>query len=150
VYSVGFIIRIYHDARSPERQTDIYIYGFHHKTCGYLNMSFVFIETQRIENLVQSGCSISGLRHEVAENCGLLGHYAASSGNFLPTFRENLSVPYSGVVTDSSPLWMGPTGCPEMSVTNCHYPLHKNPEERRSFLISTLSGTFHIQDLVFL
>ena len=43
VHLVGFIIRIYHDARSPERQTDIYIYGFHHKTCGYLNMSIVFI-----------------------------------------------------------------------------------------------------------
>jgi len=27
------------------------------------------------------------------ENCALLGHYAASSGNFLPTFRDNLSVP---------------------------------------------------------
>jgi hypothetical protein len=27
-----------------------------------------------------------------AENCALLGHYAASSGNLLPTFRHNLSV----------------------------------------------------------
>jgi hypothetical protein len=35
---------------------------------------------------------ISGFRHEVYENCALLGHYAASSGNSLPTFRENLSV----------------------------------------------------------
>ena len=24
----------------------------------------------------------------------VLGYYAASSGNFLPTFRDNLSVPY--------------------------------------------------------
>jgi len=32
-------------------------------------------------------------------------HYAASSGNFLPTFRDNLS---------------GPTGCPETSVRNYH------------------------------
>jgi len=24
-----------------------------------------------------------------------MGYYAASSGNFLPTFRDNLSVPYS-------------------------------------------------------
>jgi hypothetical protein len=31
------------------------------------------------------------------ENCVLLGHYAASSGNFLPTFRDNLSVPSSWV-----------------------------------------------------
>jgi len=27
------------------------------------------------------------------ENCALLAHYAANSGNFLPTFRDNLSVP---------------------------------------------------------
>ena len=26
------------------------------------------------------------------ENCALLGCYAAGSGNFLPTFRDNLSV----------------------------------------------------------
>jgi len=30
---------------------------------------------------------------EVAEICALLGYYAATSGNFLPTFRDNLSVP---------------------------------------------------------
>ena len=28
------------------------------------------------------------------ENCPLLGYYAASSGNFWPTFRANLSVPF--------------------------------------------------------
>ena len=28
----------------------------------------------------------------VPENCALLGYYAVSSGNFLPMFRENLSV----------------------------------------------------------
>jgi hypothetical protein len=38
---------------------------------------------------------ISGFRREVAKNCTLLGCYAASSsGNFLPTFRDNLSVPF--------------------------------------------------------
>ena len=30
------------------------------------------------------------------ENCALLGHYTASSGNFLQTFRANLSVSSSG------------------------------------------------------
>jgi hypothetical protein len=32
---------------------------------------------------------ISGFRCEVEENCAILGHYAASGGNFLPTFRDN-------------------------------------------------------------
>jgi len=31
-----------------------------------------------------------------AENSDLLGCYSASSANFLPTFRDNLSVPSSG------------------------------------------------------
>jgi hypothetical protein len=39
----------------------------------------------------------SGSRHEVDENCTLLGYYAASSDNCLPTFRDNLSVPSSKV-----------------------------------------------------
>ena len=29
--------------------------------------------------------------------CPLLGYYAASSGNFLPTFRDDVSIPFSGV-----------------------------------------------------
>jgi len=31
------------------------------------------------------------------ENCSLLCYYAANSGNFVPTFQDNLSVPSSGV-----------------------------------------------------
>jgi len=60
-------------------------------------------------------CVISGFRHETDENCHLLGHYAASSGNSLPTFPDNLSVPSSGV-----------KGLPG------YYSLHNNSEERRS------------------
>jgi hypothetical protein len=30
-------------------------------------------------------------------NCAVLGYYEASNGNFLPIFRDNLSVPSSGV-----------------------------------------------------
>jgi len=36
---------------------------------------------------------ISGFHREVAKNCTFLGYYAATSGNFLPTFRDNLSSP---------------------------------------------------------
>ena len=34
---------------------------------------------------------ISGFLGEVAENCALFGYYAASSTDFTPTFRDNLS-----------------------------------------------------------
>jgi hypothetical protein len=39
---------------------------------------------------------IADFRSEVTENYPYLGYYAASSGNFVPTFRDNLSVPSSG------------------------------------------------------
>ena len=39
---------------------------------------------------------ISGFHREVDQNCTLLGYYAASSDNFLLTFRDNLTVPNSG------------------------------------------------------
>ena len=42
----------------------------------------------------------------VNDICVLLGYYVAGSGNTLPTFRDNLSVPFS-------PFEMGPIGCPE-------------------------------------
>jgi hypothetical protein len=41
---------------------------------------------------------ISGFRRDV-ENCALLGYYAASRGNSLPTFRDNVSVPSSRAKT---------------------------------------------------
>jgi hypothetical protein len=40
---------------------------------------------------------ISGFRRDVDEICGLLGYYTASYGNYLPTFRDNVSVPSSRV-----------------------------------------------------
>jgi len=40
---------------------------------------------------------ISGFRRKVDRNCALLVYYATSNGNSLPTFRDNLSVPSSGV-----------------------------------------------------
>jgi len=38
-------------------------------------------------------CVISGFRRDVDEISALLGYYAVYSGNSLPTFRDNLSVP---------------------------------------------------------
>jgi hypothetical protein len=40
-------------------------------------------------------CVVWGFRREVDKNCALLSYYAASSGNFLPPFRDNLSVQFS-------------------------------------------------------
>ena len=51
---------------------------------------------------------IAGFRCKVAKNCALLDYYAAISGNFLPTFRDNLSVPSSGF-TNPKPRPVAPT-----------------------------------------
>ena len=47
---------------------------------------FVFLT---IHPRIVALCVISGFRRELDGNCAILGHYAASSGNVLPTFREN-------------------------------------------------------------
>ena len=81
----------------------------------------------------------SGFRSEVDENYALLGHYAASIGNLLPTFRDNISVPSSRVQNlkenNSLPLKKGPIGCPETSVGNYHYSMRNDTEEHSSLLI---------------
>ena len=71
----------------------------------------------------------------VFENCALLGYYAASSGNFLPTFRDNISIAPSRIKNPSFgflPLKKGPIRCPKMSAWNYHYSLRNDPEERNS------------------
>ena len=61
----------------------------------------------------------SGFRREVDENCALLGYYAASNGNSLPTLRDNRSVPCLTL---------------ETSVRICHYSLRNNPEKRFTYI----------------
>jgi hypothetical protein len=51
----------------------------------------------------------SGFRRDVDEIYALLGCYAALSGDPLPTFRDNVSVPSTRVKFISLPLKMGPT-----------------------------------------
>jgi len=77
-------------------------------------------------------CVISVFRHEVPEDCAPLGYYAANRGNFLPTFRDNLSAPSSGYVLDSWTLRIGQIGWPETSVRNYPYLPRNDPEERSS------------------
>jgi hypothetical protein len=66
---------------------------------------------------------VSGFRREADDKCLLLGYYAASSGNSLPKRRGGTDSLYRNV-------GMGPTGCTETSVMDCHYSLRNNPEDR--------------------
>jgi hypothetical protein len=64
---------------------------------------------------------ISGFLRKVDETSAFLGYCAACSGNSLPTIRDR-------------PLKMGPIGCLETSVRNCHHTLRNSLEERSSLL----------------
>jgi len=54
-------------------------------------LSTALILVMFLGKILPSPRVIPGFRCEVDENCALLGSDAASSGNFLPTFRDNLS-----------------------------------------------------------
>jgi len=63
---------------------------------------------------------ISDFHHEEDEKCAPPGYYAASSGNFLPKFLDDL--------------WkMGPTGHPKMLGRNYHQSQCSKPEDCRSY-----------------
>jgi hypothetical protein len=86
---------------------------------------------------------IAGFRRVVDEICALLGYYAASNGNPLPTFRDNVSVLSSsfkeskkkGRSRQEYAVNMGkrPIRCAETSVKDCHSTLRNTPEEQRFY-----------------
>jgi hypothetical protein len=92
---------------------------------------------------------ISGFHFDVDEISAVLGNYAASSGNCLPTFRDNVSALSSRVNSpDSWPLKVGLIRCPETSVNNYHTTPRNFPEQRRSHLYAFV--TSHSYSLPFL
>ena len=78
--------------------------------------------------LVQSQCK--NYDALILKICALWGFYAAQSGSFLQTFRDNLSTPSWTV----RPLKIGPIDFPETSAGNFHSALRNIPEDRRSRL----------------
>jgi hypothetical protein len=77
----------------------------------------------------------SGFCRDVDDICPLLGYYAASSGNPLPTFQDNLSGPIlkgQEVQEENDFLTLedGTDGL-ETSVKDYHSTLRNIPEERR-------------------
>jgi len=72
--------------------------------CRLVNVTFLlYIQcTGRLGRLLlsvgkSSAIVISGFRREVDENCVLLGYYAASGCDAVPTIRDDQLVPSSGV-----------------------------------------------------
>jgi hypothetical protein len=66
---------------------------YHQYSTATINLTAVLLNVQNTGGNPSQHYVISDFRCEVAENCALQGHYAVSSGNFLPKFRDNLLVP---------------------------------------------------------
>jgi hypothetical protein len=64
----------------------------------------------------------------------LLKFYAAYYSSFVPTIRDNLSLPSSRISKSRKPLKTGPSGCPEATVRNYHSTFDKIPKEGRFHL----------------
>jgi hypothetical protein len=81
---------------------------------------------------------ISGFCRDVDEIYGLLGNYTASCGNYLPTFRDNVSVPSS---------WAKIPECPETSVNNYHTMPCNYPEDHRFHTQKFDAESFNLKKL---
>jgi len=82
-------------------------------------------------------CMTSGFCREVDEVCALLGFYAAHSGNSLPTYQDNLSVPSSGVKKSViyRHLKRGPIVCTETAVRDCCVITQVSPRSELDILV---------------
>jgi hypothetical protein len=68
--------------------------GSHEKSLKYKQLRRVIWSDGSSKEKNDSTCVIAGFGREIDENSPLVGYYAASSGNFLTTLQDNLSVPY--------------------------------------------------------
>ena len=92
------------------------------------------------ETELQKGCEehftalLSSFARGVNQTLALSACYAACTGNYFPTFRDNISVPYSRVNHSKNKNLglldpkMGQICCPETSESNYLPMLRKNPQ----------------------
>jgi hypothetical protein len=67
----------------------------------YVTMTFLYTETHsQFQNY--SYVQIKNHKLDKSDTCALLGYYTACSGNSLPMFQDNLSVPSSRVKNPTS------------------------------------------------
>ena len=122
-------------------------YPVSHTTSNFPSMLniFLFLVTVVMLALNRSvvnrriGKAERNFRQKVSYSRGLRSYEMLRSVDwYLPTFRDNLSIPSSRgkqwQAVATLPLKIGPIGCPETSVRNYQYVLCNIPEKRRSHL----------------
>jgi hypothetical protein len=87
----------------------------------------------------------SSFRREVDAKCALVGYYAASSGNFLPTFR-NKGQEYNKKNPRFFTVGAGTDRLTETSARNDHYSLCNSPEERGCRLEEKFEDNIKLED----
>ena len=82
---------VFHDCRI--------LYVTNWRTILKLKMNTIYYNNNYLKSAFQTKQPhvISDFRREVEDNCALLDYYAATSGNSLLTFRDNISVPSSRI-----------------------------------------------------
>jgi hypothetical protein len=72
-----------------------YYYYYHYYYYYYCLVQKLTFDSATLKEMIPNTVTfVNGL---IIEICGLLGNYTASCGNYLPTFRDNVSVPSSRV-----------------------------------------------------
>ena len=89
---------------------------------------------------------ISGFRHEVSDNSVVQGCCTARSGNFLPVFRDKISVPSSGLKNIHRNLFLSPEEGTDMLSRNVgkKLPLLAAQQLRRAQFFSLFSLHYNI------
>ena len=119
MHLVGFIVRIYHDVRSPERQICII------EHTGAL-----------LHGNIHTLLAISGFRRDVEEICALF--WGITQRRVVIQYRH-LGITYRyHLQVARSP---GPTGCPEASVRNYHPTLPSTPDGGQNSFTALLPQT---------
>jgi hypothetical protein len=73
------------------------VYGYISRLQQYIGTQYQTVVPYPEDSYFFKSCVISGFCHDVDENCALLGYYAASNGNHLLTFQDNIMAPPSKV-----------------------------------------------------
>ena len=89
----------------------------------------------------------SGFRRDVDVICSLLGYYAASSGNSVPTFRDNLSLPSSVLTLEDGTSRLPPNIGIELPLDAEQYPKSAQiPSDNPNYLTSRSNIHFATTD----
>jgi hypothetical protein len=107
------IVKLYINYIKTENNINIYIFIF--------SVKYQWLDTWRWLLQPKNEACVEKCSRICCEYCVLLGYDVARSRNFLPTFRDKLSVPSSGFKNQNPFGFLNPEDGTEISVRSYHY-----------------------------